>query len=163
MSVLDLFKSRHRVAGHGTCSVWIGQLADMRLTVQYAPPGRLHSAEGGRVPQHVPAALLERGCPAGCGAAPAPLPSRAAPHQRHTRLPHRPEQAPGELPALSALSGMRWAVCILLTNRPRWPCPCLCLQFDEEAEEFGDDFLSDKDPSILHFLLASGDEVRTLP
>ena len=52
---------------------------------------------------------------------------------------------------------------ILLTNRPRWPCPCLCLQFDEEAEEFGDDFLSDKDPSILHFLLASGDEVRTLP
>ena len=34
-------------------------------------------------------------------------------------------------------------------------------QFDEEAEEFGDDFLSDKDPSILHFLLASGDEVHT--
>ena len=32
------------------------------------------------------------------------------------------------------------------------------MQFDEEAEEFGEDFLSDKDPSILHFLLASGDE-----
>jgi hypothetical protein len=36
------------------------------------------------------------------------------------------------------------------------------MQFDEEAEEFGEDFLSDKDPSILHFLLASGDEVRAL-
>lgn len=33
------------------------------------------------------------------------------------------------------------------------------LQFDEEDQEFGEDFLSDEDPSILHFLLASGDEV----
>ena len=36
------------------------------------------------------------------------------------------------------------------------------MQFDEEAEEFGEDFLSDKDPSILHFLLASGDEVTAV-
>lgn len=36
-------------------------------------------------------------------------------------------------------------------------------QFDEEDQEFGEDFLSDEDPSILHFLLASGDEVRIDP
>lgn len=35
-------------------------------------------------------------------------------------------------------------------------------QFDEEDQEFGEDFLSDEDPSILHFLLASGDEVGPL-
>ena len=34
-------------------------------------------------------------------------------------------------------------------------------QFDEEDQEFGEDFLSEEDPSILHFLLAGGDEVRT--
>lgn len=34
------------------------------------------------------------------------------------------------------------------------------MQFDEEDQEFGEDFLSDEDPSILHFLLAGGDEVR---
>ena len=32
-------------------------------------------------------------------------------------------------------------------------------QFDEEDQEFGEDFLSEEDPSILHFLLAGGDEV----
>lgn len=37
-----------------------------------------------------------------------------------------------------------------------------CVQFDEEDQEFGEDYLSDKDPSILHFLLASGDEVGPL-
>lgn len=34
------------------------------------------------------------------------------------------------------------------------------LQFDEEDQDFGEEFLSERDPSILHFLLASGDEVR---
>ncbi|KAK9917377.1 hypothetical protein WJX75_003717 [Coccomyxa subellipsoidea] len=33
--------------------------------------------------------------------------------------------------------------------------------FDEEDQEFGEDFLSDEDPSILHFLLASGDEITS--
>ncbi|CAL8463765.1 g3299 [Coccomyxa elongata] len=33
--------------------------------------------------------------------------------------------------------------------------------FDEEDQEFGEDFLSDRDPSILHFLLASGDEITS--
>ncbi|EIE27810.1 cytochrome P450 [Coccomyxa subellipsoidea C-169] len=33
--------------------------------------------------------------------------------------------------------------------------------FDEEDQEFGEDYLSDKDPSILHFLLASGDEITS--
>ena len=37
------------------------------------------------------------------------------------------------------------------------------VQFDEEDKEFGEDFLSDEDPSILHFLLAGGDEVCRNP
>ena len=36
----------------------------------------------------------------------------------------------------------------------------IVLQFDEEDQDFGEEFLSERDPSILHFLLASGDEVR---
>jgi hypothetical protein len=32
---------------------------------------------------------------------------------------------------------------------------------DEEGLEFGEEFLSDRDPSILHFLLASGDEISS--
>ncbi|GIL65093.1 hypothetical protein Vafri_18867 [Volvox africanus] len=32
---------------------------------------------------------------------------------------------------------------------------------DEEDMEFGDEFLSDRDPSILHFLVASGDEISS--
>lgn len=34
-------------------------------------------------------------------------------------------------------------------------------QVDEEDQEFQEEFLGDKDPSILHFLLASGEEVQT--
>lgn len=34
---------------------------------------------------------------------------------------------------------------------------------DEEDQEFQEEFLGDKDPSILHFLLASGEEVETDP
>ena len=37
------------------------------------------------------------------------------------------------------------------------------MQIDEEDKEFGEDFLSDEDPSILHFLLAGGDEVSRNP
>ncbi|CAK0785609.1 hypothetical protein CVIRNUC_008820 [Coccomyxa viridis] len=33
--------------------------------------------------------------------------------------------------------------------------------FDEEDQEFGEDFLSEEDPSILHFLLAGGDEITS--
>ncbi len=36
----------------------------------------------------------------------------------------------------------------------------MVLQFDEEDQDFGEEFLSERDPSILHFLLASGDEGR---
>ena len=35
------------------------------------------------------------------------------------------------------------------------------MQVDEEDQEFQEEFLGDKDPSILHFLLASGEEVQT--
>ena len=36
---------------------------------------------------------------------------------------------------------------------------CANVQVDEEDQEFQEEFLGDKDPSILHFLLASGEEV----
>ncbi len=34
-------------------------------------------------------------------------------------------------------------------------------QVEEEDVEFGEEFLSERDPSILHFLLASGDEISS--
>ena len=40
-----------------------------------------------------------------------------------------------------------------------WEAGCPA-QFDEEDQDFEEEFLSERDPSILHFLLASGDEVR---
>ena len=33
-------------------------------------------------------------------------------------------------------------------------------QVDVEDQEFGEEFLSQEDPSMLHFLLASGEEVK---
>lgn len=34
-------------------------------------------------------------------------------------------------------------------------------QVEEEDAVFGEEFLSERDPSILHFLLASGDEISS--
>lgn len=36
---------------------------------------------------------------------------------------------------------------------------CLWIQVDTEDKEFEEEFLSQEDPSMLHFLLASGEEV----
>lgn len=33
---------------------------------------------------------------------------------------------------------------------------------DEEELQFGEEYMNDQDPSILHFLLASGDDVCTI-
>jgi hypothetical protein len=49
-----------------------------------------------------------------------------------------------------------------LLFQPVEPC-WRATQVDEEDKEFGEDFLSDEDPSILHFLLAGGDEVCRNP
>ena len=40
------------------------------------------------------------------------------------------------------------------------PCPTHALQVEDEDEEFVEEFLSEADPSILHFLLASGECAR---
>ena len=40
------------------------------------------------------------------------------------------------------------------------PCAGPVLQVEEEDDEFVEEFLSAADPSILHFLLASGEQVR---
>ena len=36
------------------------------------------------------------------------------------------------------------------------------MQVEVEDQEFQEEFLGDKDPSILHFLLASGEEVGAI-
>ena len=45
------------------------------------------------------------------------------------------------------------------SQRPS-PCAGPVLQVEEEDDEFVEEFLSAADPSILHFLLASGEQVR---
>ena len=46
------------------------------------------------------------------------------------------------------------ALSVLLTPPPG-------LQCDEEGSVFEEEFLSERDPSILHFLLASGDQISS--
>lgn len=36
----------------------------------------------------------------------------------------------------------------------------MCWQVEKEDKEFEEEFLSKADPSIMHFLLASGEQVR---
>ena len=41
------------------------------------------------------------------------------------------------------------------------PTPTLTRQVEEEDEEFEEEFVGSVDPSILHFLLASGDRISS--
>jgi cytochrome P450 len=48
------------------------------------------------------------------------------------------------------------------TQVPAWSQNCISrLQVDEEDKEWEEEFLSEKDPSILHFLIASGDDITS--
>jgi len=38
---------------------------------------------------------------------------------------------------------------------------CVSTQVETEDEEFSDEFVGERDPSILHFLLASGDRISS--
>ena len=58
--------------------------------------GSLHGPAGSRVPQHLPAALLESAANAADRATAAALPGCPGDHQPHPVWPHRQEQARGE-------------------------------------------------------------------
>jgi cytochrome P450 len=47
---------------------------------------------------------------------------------------------------------------LLCSGRKAFTCP---LQVETEDEEWTEDFVGERDPSILHFLLASGDQISS--
>lgn len=97
LSLVRVHATRHRAFLSPTFLVSPSRcgLSCRRLLLR--PAGRVHSSEGGGVPQHSAHPVLERAVPGRRGAAAAALLRSLAGGQRDAGRPHRPLQAAGVL------------------------------------------------------------------